>query len=254
MTGYGVFVGKEIKEFFMTSKWIVMVCVMAVCAVLAPLLTVIFPPLLGMAGESEASIKSAMGPDWLFTLNVYRENITQFAVIMLIFMFGSCIAGEKHRGTATIILAKNISRPAFLLSKLTVQLILWTVFYAIATVNVFVSSELMFGNEGTNYFTAFFVIWLFGVFMICLTVFFSSLMKRAVSASMLALAVWFLLSILAIIPYIDVYTPGYVNFIFRDLLFGVSNFSDVLRMVIVMVLSSIVLIAGSIWLINKKEV
>jgi ABC-2 type transport system permease protein len=253
MTGYTVFVKKELNEFFKTSRWIVFSSLMLLCAAFGPVFTLVLPPLYESL-EGFEMLAAMMEPRWLYSLLSFHENIMQIGIIMIAIMFASYIAGEKSKGTAIIMLSKNLSRSAFLISKLTVQIIIWTGYYIVSLAITLISTELLFNIEAENMFAAFTLAWLYGMFFITMTLFFSTLMKRTLPAALLVLAVWFFLSILSIIPYVREYSPAYQMGYFHRLLTGTGSFGDFAESFIVTVVLSVALVIASIYLINKKEV
>ena len=59
------------------------------------------------------------------------KNLTQMGMIVLLLLFCGGAAQEISRGTAILVLARGLSRSAFLLSKLAVQILLWTAAYVL---------------------------------------------------------------------------------------------------------------------------
>jgi ABC-2 type transport system permease protein len=116
MAGYRELLEKEVIEASRTYR-LALVCVLfVVLGIAAPVLARYLPDLIGLLvpPDTELGLEETGVPD---VLDVLLRHLVQFGAVAAVLLTMGSIAGEKERGTAALVLAKPVSRAAFLLAK-----------------------------------------------------------------------------------------------------------------------------------------
>jgi ABC-2 type transport system permease protein len=110
------------------------------------------------------------------------------------------VVNEKSKGSASLMLTKNLSRSAFLLAKYTAAALVWTAVYACGAL-VCQGYTLWFfpGGTAANLLPAFASYWLYGLALLALTLLASTLANGFGIAALGAFAGWGIL-LLSMIP------------------------------------------------------
>jgi ABC-2 type transport system permease protein len=116
MTGYRELLEKEVIEAWRTYR-LALVCVLfVVLGITAPVLTRYLPELSALLGapDAELGLEETSVPD---VLDMLLGHVVPLGAVAAVLLTMGSIAGEKQRGTAALVLAKPVSRAAFLLAK-----------------------------------------------------------------------------------------------------------------------------------------
>jgi ABC-2 type transport system permease protein len=116
MAGYRELLEKEVIEASRTYR-LALVCVLfVVLGIAAPVLARYLPDLTGLLvpPDTELGLEETGVAD---VLDVLLRHVVQFGAVAAVLLTMGSIAGEKERGTAALVLARPVSRAAFLLAK-----------------------------------------------------------------------------------------------------------------------------------------
>jgi len=221
---YCIFLKKELFESFKTFRLLVMGAVFFIFGMLSPLTAKFTPQILRWAFEMDDTIDSSLAgafssmpePTALNSWAEFFSNI-QMGLIVLVIVFSGMLASEMSRGTAsaggtlTIILTKGISRAQILLSKATSAALIWTGSLTLMFLTCLGYTAYFFPETWRDYAVnlplAVFSLWVFGLFLIALTVMFAALTKRGYVCMVSVGGVVIALNIINIIPKIAKYNP-----------------------------------------------
>ncbi|MBN2047989.1 MAG: YhfC family intramembrane metalloprotease [Anaerolineaceae bacterium] len=120
-------VKKEWMEMWRNKSAWVILAIFAVFAMLSPLMAYFMPQMLGSIEGAEQFADLIPEPSVVDANVQYVKNLTQFGFIIVILIGMARVAGEKERGTAEMLLHKPLPRWAFILSKFTVQVVLYAI-------------------------------------------------------------------------------------------------------------------------------
>ncbi len=208
MSGFWVFLRKELKEQFKTSKVIIVAAVFLFFGLGTPILTKYTPELIKAAGTGGITIEMPI-PTSADSLIGYTSNMVQFGVLIAVLVAMGAIAKEIETGTAAIVLSKPVGRLAFILAKLKAESFTFLVALVLGGLACWGYTFILFGDANALGFL--YQNLLFGLFIVfCLgvTLYFSSLMKNQLAAGGLALALIIFLSAISNLPWIGRYLPG----------------------------------------------
>ena len=139
------------------------------------------------------------------------------------------------------------------LAKAVLLLSLWTVGYGICFAITYGYNAYFWDNRIMNHLVFTVTIWwLFGVWVICLMVLFSSLLQNNAGVIMCVGGTVLLVYLLSIIPKVKAYSPA-ILMNTNSLLMGMEEIDVYIKAIIVAVSWGIVCVAVSIPVINKRQ-
>jgi ABC-2 type transport system permease protein len=119
MSGFGVLLGKELREQLRTYRLPVVTIVFLLFGISSPVLARYIKELLDALGSQATGGIHIVVPDPTVADAVGQllKNLSQFGIFIAILLAMGAVASEKERGTAALILTKPASRLSFLLAK-----------------------------------------------------------------------------------------------------------------------------------------
>lgn len=192
---------KEWLEQRRTHRLLIVCLIFLLFGLMSPLLAKFTPEIIKMVPGGEQISLIIPPPTVADAVAQYIKNMTQFGMIMAVLMGMGMVSQEKDKGTAAMVLAKPLSRTAFILAKpaaLAISFLLGTVLAAAAgyyyTLLLFEALPVG-GWLGMN---ALLLVY-FGVFA-ALTLLASTLNKSILISAVTAVGFVILLSLVEIIP------------------------------------------------------
>ncbi|MBN2247336.1 MAG: ABC transporter permease [Coriobacteriia bacterium] len=215
MRGFGVFLGKELREIGRTWRIWVLPGIVLFFAASGPPLAKITPELLSSLVDTQGTgmVIQLPDPTYVDAYLQWTKNLSQIVIFALIIMFAGAISAEKRGGTAILALTKPLSRTAFVVGKLvshTVLLVVTTVVGAAVTWGL---TFVVFGEAPLGPLAGATGAWLIsGVFFVALMMLLSATMDSQAGAAGVGLVVYLLLSIATVWEPAVNYSPaGLVN-------------------------------------------
>lgn len=109
------------------------------------------------------------------------------------------------------------------MSKVASRVLLFTTACAAAGIVCVLYTYLIFGEFSLpNLYLAFLLYWVYGIFVICVSMLASVLARTFTQAFFAGFAAYFVISLLNLVPYLDRYVPGRLNTINGDILSGAN--------------------------------
>jgi len=252
---YFVFLKKELKEIFKTYKIYVLPAVFLFFGFLSPVLTKFTPELLKSLSISNGiNVTMTELPKFSDAYAQFFKNLNQIGIIVLILVFMGMVVDEKVKGSAAMVLTKSLSRTQFILSKFIASAILFTCSYVIGALGCIYYTFVLFPTYYHKYLIlAFLLFWVYGLLIISITVFASTISKSHMMSAVIGFIGFILASASAMFPYVDKYTPGMLCVLSTTLLSGGNLISDVTIPLIVTILFTIVFLWGSVELFKRQE-
>lgn len=126
MTGFTPLLRKDLREIIRTWRIWVVPLIVAFCALTGPLTARFLPEILSaLAGEQAGAIVATLPePSWTDAYAQWTKNLGQIVLIALVIVMASLISGEVRSGTAVMVLAKPVSRTAFVVARFTAAMVL----------------------------------------------------------------------------------------------------------------------------------
>jgi ABC-2 type transport system permease protein len=117
MAGGRALLGKELLEQWRTMRLPLVAVVFVLVGLSSPLLARFTPEILKAVAGDQIPIQLPT-PTAADAIDQLAKNLNQFGALIAILLAMGSVAAEKERGTAALLLAKPVSRAAFLVAKL----------------------------------------------------------------------------------------------------------------------------------------
>jgi ABC-2 type transport system permease protein len=240
---------KELLEQWRTSRMLISVVVLLFFGMTSPLLAKFMPQIIGALAPEIASVIPA--PTFTDAIAQYVKNISQFMILLAIFIPMGAVAQEKERGTAVLMLVKPLSRGTFLITKFLALGVTFLVGIVLAGIAAYYYTMFLFQAPDIKAWLALnLLLWLYGMVFVALTLFGSTLFKSQAAAAGIGFGGLLLLGILGSIPKLGEYLPGQlVNWGAR--LFGKSGASNFPALWVSLGIILVCLVAG--WLVFREQ-
>jgi ABC-2 type transport system permease protein len=201
---------KELLEQWRTYKLLIVAAVLVVFGLISPLLAKLTPELLKAVPNMPPALALAIpAPTLADAVSQYVKNMSQFGILLALLMSMGSVAQEKERGTAAMMLTRQVSRETFLLAKFTALAITFAASLVLAALGCWYYTLLLFQALDWGPFLALNGLMLV-VFLdyIAMTLLCSTLARSQAAAAGLAFCGLVLLGGLGALPRIGDYLPG----------------------------------------------
>ena len=108
---------KEWLEQRRTHRLLIVCLIFLLFGLMSPLLAKFTPELIKMVPGGEQISQIIPPPTVADAVAQYLKNLTQFGLVLAVLMGMGMVSQEKDKGTAAMVLAKPLSRTAFILAK-----------------------------------------------------------------------------------------------------------------------------------------
>lgn len=249
------FVKKEYSEAARSGKLIILVLLFVLFGIMNPAIAKLTPWMMEMlsdAMEESGLLVNNIQVDAMTSWTQFFKNIPM-ALIAFVLIFSDIFTKEYKSGTLLLVLTKGLSRYKVVLAKTLLLLSLWTFGYGLCFAITYGYNAYFWDNGiADNLFFSVSVWWLFGVWVICLIVLFSSLLQNNTGVSLCTGGTVFLAYLLSVIPKVKAYSPTMLMGT-DSLLTGAEGIDAYTKAVVVAAALCVVCVAVSIPVINKKQ-
>lgn len=182
MKGFRAFFKKEITELTRSKKLLIFTLLFLLIGVMNPLVAKLTPKIyesmsdqLAEQGLTIGKIKVTAMDSW----TQFSKNIPM-GLIASVILFSSIFTNEYSKGTLIPLLTKGLSRTSAVLAKTFTMVLVWTAGMWTAFGVTYGYTAYYWDNSTVNNLGAAGLCWwMYGVFMLCLIVFFSSFAKSS---------------------------------------------------------------------------
>ncbi len=255
MKALTAFLNKEFKAHFRSGKIFALLAIFVVIGAMNPVTAKLTPWILELLGESlEASGMNVVvtTPTVLDSWMQFYKNIPM-ALIAFVAMESDIFTKEYRYGTLIIALTKGLSRKTVVLAKTLMLSLLWTACYWIAfIVTHLINLCLWDASLAVHLLFSAFCWWLFGLLVVMLVVFFSTLVRSYIPVLLGTGGVAFSIYLVGALPKIGKYLPSKL-LDGVSLVYGMAEPSDYVFSIALTAVLCVVLFAVSIPVFNKKE-
>ncbi|GAB5079109.1 ABC transporter permease [Arthrobacter sp. AD-310] len=204
-----VFARKEALELVRTWRVWVLPGIIMFFALTGPPLARFTPELLSAVAGGQLGQISIPPPTYLNAYGQWIKNLSQIVLFALIIVYGGLISSEVRSGTAAFVLAKPLSRTAFVVTKAVIHAVFIAVTLAAGTCATWLMTAVMFGAAPAAVLWEAALLWLtLGAFFIALMTALSVMVPAAAGAAGIGLGVYALLSAAAIWKPLATYSPA----------------------------------------------
>ena len=144
IAGFSILLRKELLESLRTFRLPIVAGLFLFTGLSSPVLSRYLPEIIELAGGDQFGAIEIPTPTAADAVDQLVKNLAQFGALAAILLTMGLVAGEKDRGTAAFILAKPVTRGAFLASKLTAVGAILGVSTLIAIVAAWIYTALLF--------------------------------------------------------------------------------------------------------------
>ena len=249
------FTKKEVTAQLRSAKFYILLVLIVVFAIINPVTAKITPWLLEVLSESMAESGMNIMIAEVTVLDSWMQFFSNVPMILLAFvmMEGNIFTREYGTGTLVLSLTKGLDRYKVVVAKSFVLITFWTIGYWLHfAINYF--TNMFFWDDLATQNLAFAAVsfWLFGLFTIALTVFFSTLTSSYIGVLGGTGGVVFGLTFLSLIPKVSDYFPTML----QDgisLVYGLAEVKTYIPALIITIVVTILCLVASVPIFNKKQ-
>ncbi len=249
------FMKKEYLEAARTGKIVILLLLFVLFGIMSPAIAKLTPWMMETLSDSMAEsglIVTNIQVNALTSWTQFFKNIP-IALIAFVLIFSDIFTKEYKSGTLLLVLTKGLSRYKVVLAKTVLLLLIWTVGYGICFGITYGYNAYFWDNSIINNLLFSVTIWwLFGVWVICLIVLFSSLLQNNAGVILCVGGTVLLAYLLSIIPKVKAYSPT-VLINTNSILTGVEEIDAYVKAIVITVFLCIVCVAVSIPIVNKRQ-
>lgn len=249
------FIKKEYLETVRTGKIVVLILLFVLFGIMNPAIAKLTPWLMEMMSDTLAEsglVVADVKVDAMTSWTQFFKNIPM-ALIAFVMIFSDIFTREYRSGTLLLVLTKGLSRYKVVLAKASLLLLFWTLGYGICFGITYGYNAYFWDNGIVNHlFFAAAMWWLFGIWVLCLTVLFSSLLQNNTGVSLCTGGTVILSYLLGMIPKGKAYFPTML----MDgslLLIGAEGTDAYGKAIMIAASICVICIAVSIPIMNKKQ-
>ncbi len=207
MTGLRVLLGKELREAWRTRRLPVVAILFVIVGILSPLTARYLNEILevALAGQLPMALPD---PTIATVVEQLQKNLGQLGALAAIALAMGSVAGELDKGTAALILAQPVTRPAFLLAKLVALAVVLLVCTVLGVAVAWIYTAILFEPASIGGWLAFAVLaWLALLAWASITFLASTVTGSTTAAAGLGFVALIVLSLLAVLPALDHVLP-----------------------------------------------
>ena len=249
-----IFTGKEIKEHIRSYRLLILGIVFIIFGIMSPATAKYTPEILKIVSGS-SGISIALPPVTVMDSYLqFFKNLDSMGVIILLLVFAGTIADEKVKGSASLILTKNITRPSFVLAKFAGAALLWTVVYIAGALVCQAYVLWLFPGEATgNLLPSFAAYWLYSLVLLAFTLLASALARSHGIATLGAFAGWGLLLLSMIPAKLAGYSPAALGTVNVQIITGGMHAGELLVPAILAIALICLSLGCAAWSLSRQE-
>lgn len=253
MKTFIAFTKKELLESIRSGRLMILLVLFTLFGIMNPAIAKLTPWMLEMMADELAGsgmTVTTVDVNAITSWVQFFKNIPM-ALIVFVCLFGGIFTKEYSSGTLILILTKGLARYKIVLAKALHMLILWSAGYFLCFGITYAYNAYFWDNSITNGLMPAVMNWyLFGIFTVCLCVFFSIISKSSSAVLIGTGGVVFLSYLLEMIPRVRKLCP---TRLMNTAHIAGGNIPDLALSLTVAVVISVACIAVSIPIFNKKQ-
>lgn len=256
MKSFIAFFKKEFMEFKRSGKLIILLTLFVILGLMNPAIAKLTPLMFKLLEGSLAESGIEMTNIEVNALTSWTQFFKNMPLGLIAFglLYAGIFTNEYKANTLVLILTKGLSRTKVLFAKLLMMFLIWTLGYFLAFFITYIYNDIYWDNSiVTSLMSPVINLYLFGIFVIVLIVFLSTIFKNQSEVTLLGTGSIFLCYIISLFKRVNKLMPtSLMNT--SNLLVGNESPKDYLITIIITIIVCIILSALSIHLFNKKEI
>ena len=249
------FIKKEFAQGVRSGSLTVIAILSVLFGVMNPAIAKLTPWLLELMSESLSGSGITVGDVTVSAMDSwvqFYKNIPM-GLIAFVLIEGGIFTKEYSSGTLILSLTKGLARYKVVLCKGLVLITVWTLFYSVCFGITYLYNDFYWDNSvAESLIQSVILYWIFGLWIVSLMVFFSTVSQSSVGVLVGTGGVTFASYLVGAIPRAGDYLPTMLTDS-NSLIYGVREPSDYICALIITLVSGAVFFAMSIPVFNKKQ-
>ena len=253
MRAYVAFIKKEGLELVRTYKLLLMILIFFAFGVMSPLMAKLMPDLMSQLVTEGIEI-SLPEPSAIDSYAQFFKNLTQMGLMVIVLMFSGTLTQELGKGTLVHLVTKGLAKSTVLLAKYTVSGLSWTGCLLLTFVVTYGYTVYLFpGDEMSHLVYSVGALWLFGLFLLALSLFFQTLVKSQATSFMFVALCTGGLFFVNLFPRIQEVSPLKLVTDNVAMLNQAYDLSSLITPVLITLGLTVILLIGSLVIFRKKQ-
>lgn len=199
---------KDLLDSWRNYKVLIIVITFLFFGLISPLSAYFMPQLLNMIGSDQGILIEINSPTQMDSYLQFHKNISQIALLIMIFLFMGNVSNEKESGSVDFLLVKPIKSSFYIISKFISLLILAFFAMLISTITCgfytfFLFKTLVISDLLRMSFYLYFYI----ITILSITILFSSLVKKQFVAGIFTFLTWIIIQSLSSFSFLRTFLP-----------------------------------------------
>ncbi len=213
-----ILIKKDLVEQWRTKKILILTIIFLFVAISSPIMAKILPEILKSVSVPGMKI-TLPDPTYLDAIDQYIKNISQIALLVIIFLVAGAVSDEKSCKTLEILLTKPISRTEFVLSKFKSYFInIVAVFVVCSTIFYFYTTSIFTSFNFLNFIIMAALVLLYILMIVAITILASTIVKNSIIAGGIGFVSYIIFgTVFSLIESLKPYSPGMIFDIYKDI-------------------------------------
>lgn len=249
------FTKKEFLEVVRTGKLIILLLVFVLFGIMNPAIAKLTPWMMDIFAETMAESGMVLTKIQVDAMTSWAQFFKNIPIVLIVFilMFSDIFTKEYKSGTLLLMLTKGLERHKVVLSKTVLLMSVWSLGYLLCFIITYSYNAYFWDNSiASHLFLATFLWWLFGIWVFCLLVFFSSLLQNNTGVLLCTGGIVLGVYLLSILPKAKTYVPTMLmNTV--SLLNNMKEIQIYTKAAVITIITGIVAVSASIFVMNKNK-
>ena len=254
MNSFWVLVKKDFLEIKRSKKLMILSVLFLFVAVTSPITAKMMPEILKAVNVPGMTI-TIPDPTYQDSVAQFVKNISQLAIIVVLFLVAGAVVDEKNRKNLDILLTKPVSRKSFILAKFYSLMGTVSVVYLLSSVVFYLyTSSLFSGMSLGNFVILDLMILVYLILIMSVTITASTFARHPLGAAGVGFAFYAGISLVSALAHrFAKYFPDYILSKFPDL-FSKGWDSSMLPSVVISLVLVVFLIVLAVNVFKKQEI
>lgn len=254
MSNLVTLIKKELLEQNRTKKLLILAVVFLFVAIASPIFAQLTPMLLKSMSIPGLNL-NLPDPTFNDSIDQLIKNVSQIALLVLVFIVAGSVVDEKNKKTLEMVLAKPVQRNTFILSKfISYFLSIGVIFFISIVIFYLYTISIFAGFSFVNFMVMAMMVCLYILMIVSITILASTIVKNIAAAAGIGFVSFILFGTVAgLFDWFKKASPSYVFSNYQNIVSsGWSN--DLLLPIFSTVLVILLSITASIVLFKKQEI